>query len=189
MWATGRHNKPNTALFEAAKASRYPSDAGFSLIELMVVIVIMGLMASVVVLNLPSSKQTLRGDSEVIVARLQLAAQEAILTGNIIGLRMDQTGYGFLRRIRGEWTPYAPAGLQGTIAWPDNTKLDFHFEGEKVTLARNSKTVVAQSVPSVFFLPSGETQNFTLTFSTPREEEIIQVVDNGVITLIEGDTL
>ena len=187
MWAIGKHSKSNTTRTKVAKVSHHLSEAGFSLIELMVVIIIMGLMASVVVLNLPSNKQTLRDDSEVIAARLQLAAQEAILTGNIVGLTMDQTGYGFLRRIRGQWTPYAPAGLNGTLAWPDNIKLDFHFEGEKISLARNSAAPSTTAIPSVFFLPSGEAQNFTLTLSTPNEEEIIQVDDNGAVTLVESD--
>ncbi|UTW56526.1 type II secretion system minor pseudopilin GspH [Kordiimonas sp. SCSIO 12610] len=179
MWVTGKHNSQQIIV---SPRTGHSTDAGFTLIELLVVIVIIGLMASVVVLNLPSNRQTLSDETDVIVARLNLASQEAILTGSVIGLKLDRDGYSFMRRQRGEWLPYAASGKQGTILWPENIKLAFEFEGEKVAIGRSS-TKATPLIPNVFFLPSGETQNFSLTLSGAGEEETIQVLASGQITL------
>ena len=183
MLATGKHNN------SSVQNEPYQSnDNGFTLIELLVVVIIIGLMASVVVLNLPSNDKTLRQESDIVTARLHLVSQEAILTGNVIGLRIHQEGYSFMRRIQGQWVAYTPPGLKGAILWPENTKLDFRFEGEKITLSKNNTASGLPLTPNIYFLPSGETQNFDLTFSNPHEEETIQVFANAQISQTTRET-
>jgi general secretion pathway protein H len=183
MWVTGKHNNGSNS--QKTQGQNW-YDAGFTLIELLVVIVIIGLMASVVALNLPPNSKSLSDETDIIAARFQLAAQEAILTGSVIGLSFDQDGYTFIRRINRQWAPYAPAGLSGKLQWPDSSKLNFKYEGEKIALPRRNVTSEGQIIPSVFFLPSGEAQNFNLTFSSPRSEQTILVQVNGHISRASG---
>ena len=216
MWATGKHSN-KTPWQQPCRQN----DHGFTLIELLVVIIIIGLMASVVALTLPSSRETLNDESNIIAARLELAAQEAIISGNVIGLSLNSDGYRFLRRVRGQWQAYAPSGLKGTLPWPEDVKLAFSYEGEKITLSgpvgsvagstgvssnkasnpnsggssNNSPnapnaahTVNTKIIPNVYFLPSGETQNFNLTLSGPNEEITITVSANGQISQTATET-
>lgn len=79
---------------------------GFTLLELLVVLVIVGLMLGAVSLNaMPSDLQRLQNDSRRIALLLQLAREEAIVRNLPVAFEADQTGYRFLVREDRVWTP------------------------------------------------------------------------------------
>ncbi|MGD8216848.1 type II secretion system minor pseudopilin GspH [Pseudomonas thivervalensis] len=77
---------------------------GFTLIELMVVLVIIGIASAAVGLSIkPDPLKLLRQDGERLVQLLQLAQTEARSDGRPITWRWDAKGFGFSRRAdRGE---------------------------------------------------------------------------------------
>ncbi|MFZ6772193.1 type II secretion system minor pseudopilin GspH [Undibacterium sp. SXout7W] len=79
---------------------------GFTLLELLVVLVIVGLMLGAISLNaMPSDLQRLQNDSRRIALLLQLAREEAIVRNLPVAFEADQTGYRFLVREDRVWTP------------------------------------------------------------------------------------
>ena len=69
---------------------------GFTLVEMLVVLVIMGLLAATVVLTWPAGS-ALRDDATALAARATLAAEESILSGTAMGLDVNAQGYAFYR--------------------------------------------------------------------------------------------
>lgn len=80
---------------------------GFTLVELLVAIVLMGLLGSVVMLTRPPQASLLRQDAERLAAQLQRAAQEAILSGRAVRVRLDAGGYAFEQDGHAGWQPIA----------------------------------------------------------------------------------
>lgn len=90
---------------------------GFTLVELMVVIVIVGLAASVVVLNMPETGGSLSSEAETFAARAKAARDGAILEARPAMVRIGPGGYDVLRRLDGEWRPEpAREWAEGTAA-------------------------------------------------------------------------
>lgn len=72
---------------------------GFTLIELMVVLVIIGIASAAVSLSIrPDPLKLLREDAERLAQLLQLAQTEARADGRPITWRADAKGFGFSRR-------------------------------------------------------------------------------------------
>lgn len=103
--------------FGAAPARIAPAarlSAGFTLVELMVVLAVAGLLGAVVLLTAPSPEAALRRDADTLAARLSQARQEAILSTRALRVRADDAGYRFLIARSGGWQPlsgppFAPA--------------------------------------------------------------------------------
>jgi general secretion pathway protein H len=80
-------------------------ESGFTLVELMVVLVILGLAATAVVLAMPDPGGSLQAEAERFAARAKAARDAAIVESRPIALRVDAGGYVLLRRSGGEWRP------------------------------------------------------------------------------------
>lgn len=80
-------------------------EGGFSLIELMVVIFIIGLAAGAVVLTMPSGDRRAHEEAERFAARVAAARDMAIIERRPVRLWVTQSGYGFERREGCQWAP------------------------------------------------------------------------------------
>ncbi|HEX8640595.1 MAG TPA: GspH/FimT family pseudopilin [Allosphingosinicella sp.] len=87
--------------------SKAESEQGFTLIELMVVVVIIGLAAAVVVLSVPESGGSLQAEAERFAARAKVARDSAILESRPFALQVGPGGYAVAKRVRGEWRSQA----------------------------------------------------------------------------------
>lgn len=88
-----------------------PRRNGFSLVEMMVVLFVMGVLAASVVLLLPGDADRLRRDSERFAARASAARDEAIASGSPVALVVNGAGYYFEERHDGSWGPAQGRGL------------------------------------------------------------------------------
>lgn len=93
---------------------------GFSLVEMLVVLMIMGLLAGMAVLTLPGDERKLRAEAERFAARTLAARDEAIVGSRPVSLVVSEQGYYFERRSEGQWQPLPGRGFDLT-AWDDAT--------------------------------------------------------------------
>lgn len=93
---------------------RRDPQAGLTLIEMLVVLVIIGVMAGVAVLGLGSLDRGARAEAEArrLADRLQLASDQVLVSGAPLAMVWDAGGYRFLRWDAGlaAWEP-SGAGL------------------------------------------------------------------------------
>ncbi|WP_420799549.1 type II secretion system minor pseudopilin GspH [Noviherbaspirillum sedimenti] len=80
---------------------------GFTLLELLVVLVVVGIMLGFVTLNaMPSQRQALQNEAQRIALLLQLARDEAIVRNRPIAFEVDQYRYRFwMRNEDNAWQP------------------------------------------------------------------------------------
>lgn len=79
--------------------ARREAHAGFTLVEILVVVVILALTATFVAVKLqPDDRTTLRREALRLATLLQQARDEAIATGAALAWRGNAGGYEFLRR-------------------------------------------------------------------------------------------
>ncbi|WP_158637744.1 GspH/FimT family pseudopilin [Novosphingobium taihuense] len=96
---------------------------GFSLVEMMVVLMIMGLLASVAVLSFSGDDKHLRNEAERFAARTVAARDEAIVGARPVALVVSERGYYFERRVDGQWQPLPGRGFDLT-GWDQGTSAD-----------------------------------------------------------------
>jgi general secretion pathway protein H len=79
---------------------------GFTLVEVMVVMVIIGITLGLVSLNaMPSPRQNLEKEAQRIALLLQLARDEAIVRNRLVSFEANGERYRFLVRNEAGWDP------------------------------------------------------------------------------------
>jgi general secretion pathway protein H len=134
----------------AMAESRKTKNGGFTLVELMVVLVIIGLAAAAVVLTLPERGGSLASEAERFGARAKAARDQAILRSRTNIVQVGQGGYSVAERIDGGWrtgstfewaagtTPDLAGAAAGTIRF-DSTGL---ADPVRLVLRRRGRQVV-----------------------------------------------
>jgi general secretion pathway protein H len=96
---------------------RRGDESGFTLIELMVVLVIIGLAATAVILAMPEPGGSVESEAERFAARAKAARDSAIVEARPVALNVDASGYAVVRRSDGQWRSAAQyEWSQGTEA-------------------------------------------------------------------------
>lgn len=120
----------------AALRSRCARMRGFTLLELLAVLVITVLASTLVVMTLPDTRQDLHDQADRLASALANARDEAILSLRMVEVTIDAGGYAFRRQAQQRWvaldeTPFAatrwPAGVQAQFP-VGGTQLSVRFD-------------------------------------------------------------
>ncbi len=96
---------------------------GFTLVELLMVIGIIGLAAGAVVLSIPDPRPSVAEDAERFAARLTHAREESILSNRPVAVEATSAGYGFSAYDGARWSSL-DEGPFGTELWTPGTVLE-----------------------------------------------------------------
>ena len=121
-----------------------PHTNGFTLVELMVVLAIMALAATAVVLTLPGEERSVRSEADRLAARLAAARDVAVIEGRSVAVNFAPSGYGFERRIGGEWQPL-PGRAFEQRNWPDDVRFSAG-DGRRILFDRVGISPTPQAV-------------------------------------------
>jgi general secretion pathway protein H len=136
---------------------------GFTLLEILIVVAIIGVVASFALLSIGSRALEDRLDTEArrLHELLALAADEAVLQGVELGFVQTEEGYAFLALKDGQWLPLEESGaLRGRLL-TEPLYLQLRIEGrpvKPVSLAEPGRELK----PQVLLLSSGEATEFSL---------------------------
>ena len=109
-----------------------PHTQGFTLVELMVVLFIVGLMGAAVMLTAPGEGDVLARDADALATRLVRAQEEAILGTRAIQVVVDAAGHRVERQDFDRWEALDEAPFQA-VAWTPGTAPAFDGAAERVT--------------------------------------------------------
>ena len=96
------------------------AEHGFTLVELMVVLAIIGVFAAGVVMAIPDPRGRLTDEAEKFAARTVAARDLAIVEGRPVAVRVTARGYAFDRRQAGAWVPLADKPFRSQ-PWTEGT--------------------------------------------------------------------
>lgn len=151
---------------------------GFTLIEILMVVLLIGIIAGIVVFYVDPSSPERSVDTEMdrLMSVISLASEEAVEENHELGLKIQDKGYGFLifDENKQAWMPYAADDAFKVHQLPDELLLQV-LRQSQTKLPRNPKAQDANRLePDILFLSSGESTNSTLQISVPAKPAIYQ---------------
>lgn len=148
--------------------------AGFTLIEIMIVVVIVAIITGAAVMSFPrDTSDLLKEEADRVHALLSLSQDEAILQSRELALGFNQSGYTFFRLDNNAWSVYDDDVFKARQL-PADLLSQLYLEGIPIVLA---KKLVK---PQVFILSSGEMTPFVYELQFPGKDEKIKLEVNAI---------
>lgn len=160
-----------------------PTDTqrGFTLIEILVVLVLVGLLASVAVLTMGGSteQRALEQDARRLYLTLQTASELAVTGNQEIGVQLRDSGYQFmtLDTQSGHWQVSSIRLLKGDQFAP-GVEVTHKLRADLPRLADSQ----AKQRPDVVFLSSGAVTGFEITLSR-KAGPVYRIASDGRLPL------
>jgi general secretion pathway protein H len=106
-------------------------DSGFTLIEILLVILLIGVLASMVVYNFQgeSRSQRLQKETDKLQARIQLAAELAMLKNQELGIYLAEDSYRFMLFSDNKWLTIREPKALAEHQLPEGVRLTAELEG------------------------------------------------------------
>lgn len=151
-----------------------PISKGFTLIEILVVLLIVTILAGVTVARLPTFSRD--ADFETETRRLQLlfsmARQESILDSTEFGFRLTNKGYKFLTYDDGSqnWADAESPFQERSL--PDELKLVIETD-------KGDFSSLGENLPPVLILSSGENTPFRMTLQSKSQQTSKALTSEG----------
>jgi len=167
--------------------------AGFTLLELMVVLVLIGIIFSFAALSMRGDDlaELMEREAQHLEMLLAVASDEAVLRGDELALHVEDNGYEFMVLAQDGWQ-VPDDGMLRRYDMPADIRLELDLGDELPTPAPDKETDRQDAEqPQIFILSSGEMTPFTLTFSSRNSLMYYQVEATllGSVSLESGESL
>lgn len=172
--------------------------AGFTLMEVMLVILLMGLTAAGVTMSIGNSgpQQALEKTAQQFIAATELVLDETVLSGQFIGIVVEKTSYQFVFYKDGKWNPLEKDRILSEKQMEPGVVINLVLDGlplvqedekdeswfEEPLIEPSSEDKKKHPEPQILLFPSGEMSAFELSFITKTDKGPLDV-------LVVGDAL
>jgi general secretion pathway protein H len=169
---------------------------GFTLLEMMVVVVIIGVLASLAILSLSSTGRDgqLETERDRLVALIDYVRERAALQTVEYGLRCQQDGYQFVEydTRKNLWVADELDETLRARPLPPGLELSLAIEDRPIVLLLRSQAAKKRDdaglTPQVMLFSSGEVSRFALTLARPAAQRQV-VVSAGADAKVQAGEL
>ncbi|RJG51617.1 type II secretion system minor pseudopilin GspH [Motilimonas pumila] len=179
--------------------------AGFTLLEIMLVIVLMGLASSAVVMTLPSNGgyKELKHEAQRFSSFVELLNDQALMTSRELGILVDKRTYEFVfyEPKSKKWQPLPRGKFNTKVELPEEMQLELTLSGfawdqkdEQEELFDEPESAFDEDEeviePQLYIMSSGEVTPFKLRFQSAEDKELWLDVDvkvTGALQILEQD--
>ena len=168
-------------MLDSWSPSRFNQASGFTLVEILVVLIIVSVMSGIVVTSLPSSFQNSDFDEESLRLKtvIELIREESLTRASEYGLKTDKDNYSFFvyNEIEQNWTqlntkPYAEHKLGYGILLKTSIE-----DNELILTDEEDEESSVPNAPRILLLSSGEMTPFEITIALGRDKTRTLVSD------------
>ena len=168
-------------MLDSWSPSRFNQAPGFTLVEILVVLIIVSVMSGIVVTSLPSSFQNSDFDEESLRLKtvIELIREESLTRASEYGLKTDKDNYSFFvyNEIEQNWTqlntkPYAEHKLGYGILLKTSIE-----DNELILTDEEDEESSVPNAPRILLLSSGEMTPFEITIALGRDKTRTLVSD------------
>ncbi|MEN8134380.1 MAG: type II secretion system minor pseudopilin GspH [Thermodesulfobacteriota bacterium] len=169
-----------------SKGDRFIRAGGFTLLEILVVIVIISIVLSMATMSFDTEPEKLDHEGKRLVALMKLAAEEAIMNSREYRVVFTADSYAFAKLAGGKWQELGD-GVFRPRELPGEFILDLTLGNEPVELVvDNGENEKSKSSAAIMFLSSGEVSPFELVIQNTSGKEITISNQSGVIEVDSG---
>lgn len=164
------------------------SACGFTLIEILVVVIIVGIVSAVVILSFGvlGDDRAMQQQARRLASLVDLASDEALMQGRDYGLEFTRQGYRFLEHdpFSRQWQEIIGDDVLRPRQIDDDLELDLVLEDRNIVLSERFSAAAADEedernaddfAPHILIMSSGETTPFSLRIVRPSDRSEVQV--------------
>lgn len=148
-------------------------EAGFSLVEIMVVLFIIGIMSSVVVLSIQPPKSALEKQATLLTSQINALAQDGLISGSVNAVGFSRDGYTLYSFENSEWTERV------TDEWEENYRMTLKRVSAKLEMPKTTE-------PIIMFQPTGLSTPFEFTLSDRDTKYALKTSGDGKVELVKS---
>jgi general secretion pathway protein H len=146
--------------------------SGFTLLELLVVLVLIGIIFSFAMLSLGGDDlaELMEQETRRLDTLLNLVSDEAVLRGEEMAVHFTDTGYEFLVLSGDRWQAQEGDHLLQARSLPADIEIRLEVDGDSPGLATTDDEDEEALTPQVYILSSGEMTPFSATLQSPQSD-------------------
>jgi general secretion pathway protein H len=170
-----------------------PRTRGFTLIEILVVVFIIGLVSAGAILAFTSEKRDtqLENESERMEALFAYVREQAELQTRDYGLRIDRLGYSFVvfDVLADQWRPVDEDDAMRQRNFPEGIQPEVVVEGRQIVLDTKKKSIEDYS-PDILVFANGDVSSFEVTLRREGGDaaKLYTDDDSHIVLLQPGET-
>jgi len=153
---------------------------GFTLIELVMSLFILGLVTATVVWTVPSARSPAFEEASRLAATLNAAQDQSIISGETFGVALEVQSYTFYRYRRGAWETIKDNAALRTRTLASEVQLT-PWRGAAQRTQNEDRVDNAADLPSIFFSPVGIPPVFSVIVSDRTNSVSVRTTPSGQI--------